>query len=378
MISSLARSFRSKAKQDFHKILGVHASATETEIKHAYFKLAKELHPDVNRSKNAHVQFSAISEAYEALSSRLNSNSQHKSSRQDNKQQRANKRKQETWFNEDLGFNRKQFRNFQDLFNEFEEVFSGNHTKKPTFKGKNIHKTIKLSFKEAALGSHQTISINRKTVCKTCKGNRARPGTKPGSCLNCGGRGEILFQSGAAVFQVDCQKCKGSGSTIKDPCSACKGTGAVFKEEDENIKFPPGITSGQIIKLTGRGHYAEMGGSLGDLMIRTVVQPHPDFRRDGQDIISDVSLSISQAVLGSTLRIQTLYGATDLEVSEGTQNDTRVRLKEHGVPHMKPQLNKPGDHVAVLHIKTPRNLTTPLRELYYQLAAEEGVHVTDR
>lgn len=384
MICSLARSFRSSvmlmAKKDFYKILGVPASAGEAEIKKAYFKLAKELHPDVNKAKDAKEKFATVSEAYETLSD------SEKRQIYDSTGMTADEQSQQGFnrggggfgFNPHAGFgSSRDFNNFQDMFREFDEFFSGRQQTKKVYKGEDINLTMEVSFVDSILGTQKTITLERKTVCGTCHGSRAKPGTSPTKCLNCSGRGVVFFQRGGMSIQVTCQKCKGAGTVIKNSCTACKGAGLSNKQEDEKINLPPGINSGQNIKLSGKGHNAESGGPSGDLLIKVLVQPHPVFRRDGQNIVSDVPITMSQAVLGCNISIETICGLADLTIPSGTHNGTEIRLKDHGVPSLPPRQHRKGEHVAILRIKTPQRLSAKMKELYHQLAKEEGVEVTD-
>jgi molecular chaperone DnaJ len=358
-------------KKDFYKVLGVKASADVSEIKQAYFKLAKELHPDVNKAHDAKDKFSKVSEAYETLSDRQ------KRQVYDSTGMTGDEQKSKGFHSKSAGgsspfegFGGKDFNNFQDMFTDFDAFFTGRPEAK-VYKGEDIHLSMEMSFEDSVLGSQRSFSVDRRTVCTTCRGSRSKPGTSPTKCLNCGGRGAVVFQRGPMSIQVPCQKCKGVGTTIKASCTTCMGSGATFRQEKETVNFPSGLNSGQSIRMSGKGHASEGGGPSGDLLIKVVVQPHQIFKKDGQDILSEIPITVAQAVLGTTFRINTLHGPAEIKVEPGTQSGTKHRIKNFGIPHLPPQQHRKGDHVAVLSIKTPHKLSEKLRELYVQLAAEE-------
>mmetsp|Transcript_25604 Transcript_25604/g.44719 ORF Transcript_25604/g.44719 Transcript_25604/m.44719 type:complete len:436 (-) Transcript_25604:3927-5234(-) len=384
MICRLARSFRSSAllmaKKDLYKVLGVPKSANDAEIKKAYFKLAKELHPDVNKAKDAKEKFGNVSEAYETLSDKnkreIYDSEGLTGDEQARYQQEGFQGRSRGGFNPYQGFEGAEFSDFQQMFNDFETFFSGQGGRqKKTYKGEDINLSMEISFEDSILGKQKTIALERKTTCGTCKGSRAKPGTSPTKCVNCAGRGVVFFQRGPMSIQSTCQKCNGAGSVIKHSCPSCKGAGMGSKHENETINIPSGINSGQSIKLSNKGNASESGGPEGDLVIKIIVQPHPVFKRDGQDIFGEVPISVAQAVLGCTINIQTLFGLHSLKVEQGTQSGTKVRIKDQGVPLLPPRQHRKGDHVAVLKVHTPKIVSQSLKELYYKLAAEEGSFV---
>jgi molecular chaperone DnaJ len=318
-------------RTDYYRILGVSAYASDTEIKQAYFKLAKELHPDLNKAKDAKDRFSKASEAYETLS---------------------DKRRKEIYDSTGMTADEQDqaapypYESFEDLSERFA-------AKKP-YRGEDIELSMGISFKDSVLGCKRQMTVRRKTLCSSCKGTCCKPGTTLSKCHECDGFGSVLYHSEGGTQPINeiCRVCKGDGIFIKHPCNTCQGAGVSLKQGIEAISFPSGVSSGHSIILNGKGHTSQAGGPSGDLLIKVVVLPHATFRRSGQDIISDVVISKAQADAGATLTIQTLYGPTVVKIESGTQSTKELRIAGYGVPYFPPRQQMKGDHIAVLQVKS--------------------------
>ena len=381
MFSRALRGFRSSgislSKKDFYNILGVTKSASESEIKKAYFALAKKYHPDVNKEPDAKNKFAEISQAYETLGNaekrRMYDDTGMTGDEQDQAKNAGFDPEGFGGFNPFGGFSGggAGFGNFQDIFSEFEEFFSGGKREKVNFKGEDVNLSLEISFMDSIKGVKKEVTLERKSQCGTCKGSKVKPGTSPTKCSNCGGRGVVFFQRGPMSIQTVCTKCKGSGSMIKSPCTPCKGTGYSYIEVSETVNIPAGVTNGQNLRMANKGHSAEGSGPQGDLLIKVNVSPHPVFKREGNDVVSEINIEIPQAVLGGTVEAETAYGQVKVNVEPGTSPGDKFKVAGQGVPHLPPNHHKKGDHIFTFKIKVPKTLNDKQRKLYQQLAEEE-------
>ena len=381
MFSRALRGFRSSgiklAKKDYYNILGVTKSSTESDIKKAYFGLAKKYHPDVNKEPDAKNKFAEISQAYETLGNtekrRMYDDTGMTGDEQDQAKNAGFDPEGFGGFNPFGGFSGggAGFGNFQDIFSEFEEFFSAGKKEKVNFKGEDVNLSLEISFMDSIKGVKKQVSLERKSQCSTCKGSKIKPGTSPTKCSNCGGRGVVFFQRGPMSIQTVCTKCKGSGSMIKTPCTPCKGSGYSYTEINETVNIPAGVTNGQSLRMANKGHSPEGSGPQGDLLIRVNVAPHPVFKREGNDILSDISIEIPQAVLGGTVEAETAFGTVKVTVEPGTAAGERQKIPGQGVPYLPPNHNRKGDHVFTFKVKVPKSLNEKQRKLYQQLAEEE-------
>lgn len=381
------RGFRSSgillSKKDYYSILGVSHSASEPEIKKAYFSLAKKYHPDVNKDPDAKTKFSEINLAYETLGD------PEKRKTYDSTGMTADEQDQAKNAGFDAGsfggFNpfgggfssSGGFGNFQDIFSEFEDFFGTGRKEKVNYKGEDITISLEISFLEAVKGTQKQVELDRKGLCTTCKGTKVKPGTSPSKCANCGGRGVVFFQRGPMSIQTVCTKCKGTGVVIKAYCTPCKGVGYAYSEYTETVNIPAGVNNGQSLRMANKGHHSEGEGPQGDLLIKVSIAPHPIFKREGQDIHSDVLITVPQAALGSVVEIETLYGNVKLTVEPGTNSGEQKKLVNQGVPFLPPNQNKKGDHVATFKIVIPKTLTEKQKKLYQELAKDEGNNTAD-
>ena len=372
------------SKKDFYSILGVSRSASESEIKKAYFGLAKKYHPDVNKDPSAKNKFAEINTAYETLGDADKKKNYDATGMTGDEQDQA----KNAGFDAEnfAGFNpfgsgfsggSAGFGNFQDIFSEFEEFFSTGRKEKVNYKGEDITISLEISFLDAVKGAQKQVGIERKGVCGTCKGTKVKPGTSPSKCTNCGGRGVVFFQRGPMSIQTVCTKCKGTGTVIKAYCTSCKGAGFAYTEVAENVNIPAGVNHGQSLRMANKGHFSEGGGPQGDLLIKVNVAPHPIFKREGQDIHSDISITVAQAALGTSIEVETLYGGSKLTIEPGTNSGEQKKILGQGIPYLPPNQNKKGDHVVTFKVKIPKDLTEKQKKLYQDLAAEEGSNMTE-
>ncbi len=349
-------------KRDYYEVLGVQKGASDTEIKKAYRKLAKENHPDLNPGdQGAEARFKEINEAYEILSDK------DKRTRYD----------QFGFAGVDPSYGGGGYGgggfdgsfDFGDLGDIFGSFFGGgfggaSRSRSGPQRGESLRTSLSITFEEAAFGCEKEINLERVELCDTCGGSGAAPGTTPETCSNCGGTGTVQQrrQTPMGVFATTspCPRCGGKGKMISSPCKSCNGTGQVRKRKTIKVSIPAGIDNGQIISLRGQGNAGKNGGPSGDLQIIISVQSHPLFRRDGTNVYCDAPITFTQAVLGGELEIPTIDGKVKYEIPEGTQTGTTVRLRGKGIPNVNGRGR--GDQFVTVHIETPRNLSREQKE----------------
>ncbi|CAG9326618.1 unnamed protein product [Blepharisma stoltei] len=398
MIFSAVRSFKSSsrlfARQDYYKILGVSSKSTESEIKKAYFNLAKKFHPDVNKSPDAKNKFAEINQAYETLGDPEKRRTYDATGMTGDEQDQAKSsgfpgggaysssnsggfnpfEQQYGGFGNFSGQRPQGYTTFDDIFGEFEDFFNLGQKEKKSFKGEDITVMLEISFMEAALGTKKQIQYEQRGVCDSCFGKKTKSGSNPMKCLTCGGRGVVFIQRGPISMSVTCQKCKGAGTIIRDPCQRCNGSGLSYQMKMEVVNIPNGVHNGQHLRMANKGHHSQGEGPPGDLLLKIHVAEHPIFKREGFDVMSEVYISPAQAALGATIDVETLHGKTKVSVDPGTSPGFKKKIPGKGIFHVPPSTNK-GDHYVIFKLKVPKTLTTKQRELYQQLAAEEGSEV---
>lgn len=347
-------------KRDYYEVLGVDKNADADTLKKAYRQLAKKYHPDVNPGdKEAEAKFKEASEAYAVLSD-------------PEKKQKYDQFGHAAFENGgggyDGGFDFSGM-DFSDIFGDlFGDLFGGGRSRgsrNGPSRGANIRTSVRMTFEEAVFGCKKEVELNIKEPCKTCNGTGAKAGTTPETCPKCGGKGQVVFrqQSFFGVVQnvQTCPECGGSGKIIKEKCSDCRGTGYVSMRKRYEVEFPAGVDNGQCKRMTGLGEPGRNGGPRGDALVEAVVAPHPIFQRQDMNIYSTAPISFAQAVLGGTIRINTVDGQVDYEVKPGTQTDTRIRLKGKGVPSLRNK-NVRGDHYVTLVVQVPTSLSGEAKE----------------
>ena len=362
-------------KRDYYEVLNVPREASKDNIKKAYRKLALKYHPDRNKSADAEDKFKEISEAYAVLSD-------------DEKRRQYDQLGLDgisgryTWDDifrgadfdsifRDLGFG-----GFESIF----EMFFGGRTRRRygPRRGADLRYDLEITLEDAAFGLKTEIDVPGSTVCGTCNGTGAKPGTGPKACPRCNGAGEIrrTRSFGFTRFtEVEtCKECGGKGVFVENLCQACKGTGAVRRLRRMKLKVPPGIDDGYQLRLGGEGERGTRGGPSGDLYVSIRVKPHHLFKRRGDNLLCDAYIGFTQAALGTKVSVPTLDGKARLKIPAGTQTGTMFRLKGKGVPHLHGWGR--GDQLVRVIVKTPANLTRRQKELLSEFAKEMDEEVT--
>ncbi|MEX2684670.1 MAG: molecular chaperone DnaJ [Candidatus Sigynarchaeota archaeon] len=347
-------------KRDYYEVLGVSRSATKEDIKKAYRRLAREYHPDLNKSPDAEARFKEINEAYEVLS--------------DDEKRAAYDRYGHAGFQGGFG----DFGGFTDPFDLFESFFSGftrgTTSRRSPRRGADLRYDLTISFEEAVFGAEKDLEVPRMETCKRCGGSGAEPGTSPIRCPECGGTGEVrrVQQSilGSFVSVVTCPRCGGEGEVVNTPCAECRGRKQVRVARKIHVKIPAGVDEGTQIRLAGEGEPGQYGGPPGNLYVVISVKPHPIFRRHENDILLDLYINVAQAALGDTVRVPTLDGDEVLTIAPGTQNGKVYRLRGKGVPYLR--RNGRGDQLVTIHVAIPKELTAEQRALFEKLAQSLG------
>jgi len=364
-------------QKDLYKILGVSENATAEEIKRQYRKLAKKYHPDKNRgNKAAEAKFKEISEAADILAD-------------------PEKRKQYDQMREfaAAGFGGGGFdpRHFSKRgggfggqadfggFGSFADIFStifgdgfGAEAGSGTIprRGKDIHGSIAVSFDEAIGGTKKTITVAGPQSCTVCRGTGAEPSSRPTTCPDCGGSGQLSFAQGAFAIKRTCPRCMGRGRIIGKPCSACGGAGTTRQKCKLAVKVPAGVEDGRRIRLQGQGAQGSGGAPAGDLILTVHVGSDRYFERRGRDVYTTVRVNLAQALLGSKITVRTLDGSASLKIPPGTKSGTLFRLKNLGIQ----QDSTRGDQYVKIEVDMPHDLAAEERELVEKLARSRGWH----
>jgi len=356
------------SQKDYYDILGVDRDADQKEIKKAYRKLAKKYHPDRNPDDpEAGEKFKEISEAYGILSD------EDKRARYD---QYGHAGIGDDDFNYE-DFARGGFGGLEDLFEMFMGGgFSGmgqRSQNRPT-RGRDLEYRMEISFEDAAFGTEKTIRIPRQETCQTCDGSGAKPGSNPRTCPKCDGSGQIRVNQrtpfGNMAQIKTCDRCQGRGEIIDEPCSDCNGEGRVNRRRDIKVEIPAGISSGQRIRLSGKGGAGKRGGPSGDLFVRVDVKPHDLFERKGDDVYYELPISFVQAALGDEIQVPTLEGEVKLKIPEGTQPGDSLRLKNKGINHLRSSGR--GDQYIKIKVVIPKSLDSEQKDLLQKFAKISG------
>lgn len=353
------------SKRDYYEVLGVSRAASQDELKSAFRKLARNYHPDVNKSPDAEEHFKELNEAYAVLS--------------DTDKRAAYDRFGHAGLNGMGGM--PDFSNF-DFGDLFGDLFGfGTSTRRSSRtaprRGADLSQTIQLNFEEAVFGVDKEIEITRDETCSTCRGNSAAPGTTPIRCSTCNGHGEVqtVRQTflGSMVQVSTCPTCRGKGETIDSPCPDCRGRGVQRVAVRKTVPIPAGVDNGTQIRLAGEGQPGANKGPNGNLYIEIKVKPHQFFRRRRNDLLLDLDVNVAQAALGAEVEIPTIDGAVKLKIPKGTQAGKIFRLKGKGVPDVHG--NGRGDQLVIVNVEIPTRLSSEQQALFEHLAKTLGSEV---
>jgi molecular chaperone DnaJ len=365
-------------KRDYYEVLGVKKNATLDEIKKAYRELALRFHPDRvphEQKKEAEEKFKEISEAYAVLSD---------SQKRALYDQYGHAGIDQKYAYEDI-FKGADFSSvFEGLADFgfggglFEEVFSdlgfdifggrGSRSGSRRRRGRDLQITVEITLEEAAAGTEKTITLPRYEICQTCSGSGAKPGTKKATCAQCRGTGRIVVSSGFFQLAQTCPKCQGEGALISTPCPDCRGEGKTKIIKKIKVKIPAGVDRGSQLRIRSEGEAGTLG--RGDLYVIIDVEPHRVFERQDNDIITQINISLSKAILGAEIEVPTLNGKVSMKIPAGTQSQTIFRLNHKGIPDLHGRGR--GDELVKVVVNIPTHLSEEQRRLIEEFARVSG------
>lgn len=355
------------AEKGFYEVLGVSKEASKDQIKEAYRKLAMQYHPDRNKTAGAEEKFKEISEAYAVLSD-------------DEKRRQYDAYGREGFFqrytDEDI------FRgaNFSDIFRGmgfggFDDIFAqffGGGTRQRPNRGEDLTYHLQLNLEELVSDSTREIEIPRTEVCSTCNGSGAKPGTSPRQCSACGGTGQVqkVQATGFArlVRITECSRCGGRGYIIDSACAECRGRGTLERRRKISLVVPAGLDDGHTLRLRGEGDAGENGTPPGDLYVVVNVRPHRLFERRNSDVFFVTKIDAVRAMIGTELRVPTLYGEAVLPIPAGTQPGERFTIKDKGLPRVGGRGK--GNQYVQVNVEVPKHLSNSQKELLRKFLAE--------
>jgi molecular chaperone DnaJ len=348
---------------DLYAVLGVGPGASDEEIKRAYRKLARELHPDVNKDPDAERRFKEVSAAYQTLSDPA-------------------RRRQYDLFGSGRGGAVPDFFPFGDMGDIFDVFFGGGvgsrrrtGGRSRTRRGEDLFVQLTLTFEEAAFGAQKEVGVDSLEACPRCTGTGCEPGTHASRCNRCGGTGEIQDVSrsvfGTVMTARTCTVCEGTGEEIAAPCKDCAGEGRVPRRQALSVEVPAGVSDGMELRVSAAGQEGRYGGPAGDLYVSLKVKPHPVFERRGQDLVCALPVPMTLAALGTEVEIPTLDGEAErVRVDPGTESGTVIRLRGRGVPHLGRRGR--GDLYVTVLVETPKARNREEEALLRRLAEMRG------
>ena len=347
------------AKRDFYEILGVQRRATADELKAAFRKKAKELHPDRNPGdKAAEQNFKELNEAYDVLKDDQKRAAYDQYGHQAFEGPGGGGRGGAPGFDFSTSFTDV----FDDLFGEFMGTRRGGGGQRAS-RGSDLRYNMEISLEDAFAGKTATIRIPGSVACEACSGSGAEAGSKPQTCPTCSGVGKVRAQQGFFTIERTCPTCQGLGRVVKNPCRSCTGSGRIQRERTLNVNIPQGVEDGTRIRLAGEGEAGLRGGPKGDLYIFLSIATHPLFKRDNADLHCSVPVSFSTVALGGNVEVPTLGGGrVRVAIPEGTQSGKEFRVRGKGMPGLRGQ-GPHGDLIVEVLVETPVNLTKKQQDL---------------
>ncbi len=351
-------------KRDYYEVLGIDRNASKQEIKSAYRKKAVAHHPDRNKGdKEAEEKFKEAAEAYSVLSD------DDKRAHYDRFGHAATQGNGAGGFG---GFDPETFGDFSDILGDFfgfGDIFGGGRSRRSrAARGNDLRYDLTVEFEEAVFGFSPKIKVKKAELCHDCNGTGADPAHGTETCTACGGQGQIRFQQGFFTVSRTCSACQGKGKVVKSPCKTCHGAGRTQKDKVLEIKLPAGVETGNRLRVTGEGEPGFEGGPPGDLYVFITVKEHPFFKRKGEHIHCEIAVTITQAALGSLVKVPTLQGEEKLRIPEGTQSGTVFRFKGRGAAVINGRGK--GDQYIKVIVKIPDNLSEKQRKLLEELNRE--------
>jgi molecular chaperone DnaJ len=338
---------------DHYEVLGVDRNATPDEIKKAYRRLARELHPDVNPSPDASDQFKLVTHAYDVLSDP--------------------EQRQQYDLGPQAGFGGQGFGGFGDIYETFFGAGAGGGARGPRSRrerGQDALLRVELELDEVIFGTKRDLEINTAVLCETCNGTCCAPGTSAQTCDICHGTGSIqrTVRSllGNVMTSSPCGTCRGYGTVIPNPCVTCQGQGRVRATRTAKVDIPAGVETGIRIQMPGQGEVGPAGGPAGDLYLEVKVKHHDTFSRNGDDLLATMEVQMTDAILGTTTKLATLDGEVSVEIKPGTQSAEVITIKDRGITHLRGSGR--GDLKIGVQVVTPTKLSGKEQDLVKQLA----------
>ena len=353
-------------EKDFYSILGVSKDAAQDEIKRAYRKLAQKLHPDANPDDaSAEGRFKQLSEAYAVIGNE-----------ERRKEYDEVRRIGATGFAGGgpfgTGGQRIRVEDLGDMFGggigDLFGNFGGGTRRTTARKGADTSATLHMSFEDAFGGVTTTVSVRGEAACSRCGGNGAEPGTSVTTCPTCNGSGQVAQSQGLFAFPQTCPQCRGAGRLVESPCSNCRGRGTESRVRDIKVKIPAGVKDGSTIRLAGKGGPGRNGGPPGDLLVTVTVEPHPLFRRRGNDLLLTVPITFSEAALGTKIEVPTMEAPVTLKIPAGTTSGKSFRVRGRGVV---PAKGRPGDLLVKTEIVVPSKPSRDVKRLLEELGTHD-------
>jgi molecular chaperone DnaJ len=346
---------------DFYATLGISSDASPQDIKKAYRRMSKELHPDKHKGDKAREQkFKEINEAYETLSDPA----KRRTYDQFGKAGPGGAGAGGFDFSGFSGARPEDFGGFSDLFETFFGG-SGQKASRQQQRGRDLEVRVRIAFMESVTGVQKKLSLERLIACADCSGSGAAKGSSLVTCIECAGTGQVTRTAqsffGAIRQSVLCPKCSGSGKFPEKKCAGCDGEGRVRRKEEIDMDIPAGIDDGQTVRLRGYGEAGRNGSPSGDLFVHVEVTPDPRFARNGNDVYSARSITVPDAALGADLPVETVQGSVSLRIPPATQSGQVLRIRGKGMPHVHSKSH--GDHYVTIEVRIPEKLSREERRI---------------